>query len=264
MAKGRNMAGTKRTLKQASLFTLSVCAVVGAVALNSRVGKTQVAGDGPDTGIVEKNSVKGVHVLFSGKQEEMEKNFVMDGSDKPAAWKIVDGAMETQTGSIATKEKFTNYQLHVEFRTPYMPNAHGQARGNSGVFVRDSIEIQVLDSYGKAKPGKGDCGAVYNRAAPLVNACKPPLQWQTYDIIYRAPRFDESGTLVEKAHVSVIQNGIVVQNNQEVEGPTDRNEPFGDDYKGPSSIHFQFHHNTVRYRNIWVNPLPAVGSATYE
>src|SRR5437016_1567298 len=97
-----------------------------------------------------------------------------------------------------------------------MPNAHGQARGNSGVGLHGRYEIQILDSYGIADPGSGDCGGVYSLAAPLVNACKPPREWQTYDILFRAPRFDNTGHVVEEPRVTVLQNGIAVQNNQEI------------------------------------------------
>jgi len=158
-------------------------------------------------------------------------------------------------GDIESKQRFTDYQLHVEFKVPYMPNAKGQARGNSGVFQQGRYEIQVLDSYGIEDPGTGDCGAVYNQAAPLVNACKPPRSWQTYDITFRAPRFDEEGKAVEKAHVTVIHNGIIVQNNQEIKGPT-----WGDTF---GKLVLQDHGNPVQYRNVWILPLPPTGAKHY-
>jgi len=207
---------------------------------------------------------KGVHVLFAGKEEDVRANWVRYGSDEPAAWKIRDGGHGDGGGDIASKEKFTDYYLHVEFRVPYMPNAHGQKRGNSGVFLDNHYEIQVLDSYGLPDPGTGDCGAVYSQAAPLINACKPPLQWQTYDIIFRAPRYDENHKMVDHARVTVLQNGIVVQNNQEIRGPTDGHEPAPDeDFSRPAPIRLQDHGTKVRYRNIWVLPLPPHGATHY-
>jgi hypothetical protein len=207
---------------------------------------------------------KDVHLLFFGKPEEVAQNWVRYGSDQPADWKVKEGGMEAEGGDIGSKEKFTDCYLHVEFREPFMPNEHGQGRGNSGVFLSNHYEIQVLDSYGIADPGTGDCGAVYDHAAPLVNACKPPLQWQTYDILYRAPRYDANHQLVEHAHVTVFQNGIPVQNNQEIVGPTDGYKPAPDeDFSQPAPIRLQYHHCPVRYRNIWVVPLPPHGAEHY-
>lgn len=160
-----------------------------------------------------------------------------------------------------SRERFTDFQLHLEFKVPYMPNARGQGRGNSGVFLQGRYEIQVLDSFGKEEPGRGDCGAVYNKAAPLLNACKRPLQWQTYDITFRAPRFDSEGKKTENARVSVFQNGICIQNNQEIDGPTWGNT-FGD-LKDPGPIVLQDHGNAVEYRNIWVIKLPPQGATRY-
>src|SRR5439155_5636782 len=110
-------------------------------------------------------------------------------------------------GYIVTKQYFTDFQLHVEFKVPYMPDKKGQERGNSGVGLQSHYEIQVLDSYGFKEPGTGDCGAVYSQAAPLVNACRPPLEWQTYDITFHAARFDTDGKKTANARVTVFQNG---------------------------------------------------------
>jgi hypothetical protein len=122
-------------------------------------------------------------------------------------------------------------------------------------------EIQVLDSSGLKIPGTGDCGAVYNQAAPLVNACKPPLSWQTYDIIFRAPRFVD-GKITEKARVTVMQNGILVQNNTEIQGPTGIRGDRPVDKPGP--IFLQDHHNPTEFRQIWIVPLPTDGSKNYD
>ena len=119
-----------------------------------------------------------------------------------------------------TEETFTDFMLHLEFMTPDMPEATGQAKGNSGVFLQGRYEIQVLDSYGIKTPGKGDCGAIYNQFAPLVNACKPPLEWQTYDAVFRAPRVDDAGKIVEPARMTVLQNGLVIHNNVQLPGVT--------------------------------------------
>jgi hypothetical protein len=199
-------------------------------------------------------------MLFSGKAEDLANNWVKAGSNDPAQWPVADGAMTVKGGSIATKESFTDFVLHVEFKEPDMPNARGQAKGNSGVFLQGLYEIQVLDSYGISDPGRGDCGAVYNQAAPLFNACKPPLEWQTYDIIFRSARFDANGAVVQKPRVTVLQNGIVIQNNVEIQGGTAGNiNQIAT--KGP--IILQDHGNAVQYRNVWILPLPLEGANHY-
>ena len=142
-----------------------------------------------------------------------------------------------------------------------MPEAHGQERGNSGIGLLATYEIQVLDSYGFKEPGSGDCGAVYSQSAPLVNACKPPLAWQTYDISFRAARFDADGKVTQKPRVSVFQNGLCVQNSTEINGGTGIG-PKADANEGP--IILQFHNNTVQFRNIWIVPLPEEGAKHYE
>jgi hypothetical protein len=205
---------------------------------------------------------KNIVVLFSGKPEEATANWVQRDTDTPAKWKVEDGDLISGGGDITTKEKFNDYQLHVEFWEPYLPNNHGQERGNSGVALDNLYEIQVLDSFGIAVPGKGDCGAVYDQSAPLVNACRPPLQWQTYDIIFRAPRWDADGKKTENARVSVIQNGIVVQNNTEI--PHETGIAYGrKEHPGPGAILLQDHGFKVKFRNVWVLPLPEKGSPNY-
>jgi hypothetical protein len=203
----------------------------------------------------------GLIVLYSGKPEQLAQNWQFpDGS--AADWKIDGDAIESQHRDIVTKQKFMDFVLHVEFKVPLMPNAHGQERGNSGVGLQSRYEVQVLDSYGFAEPGTGDCGALYSQAAPLFNACKKPLEWQTYDIVFRAPRFDAAGTKTEMARATVFQNGILVQNNQEIHGPTGIND--GRPESEPGSVLLQYHHNTVQYRNIWIVPLPSHGATHYE
>jgi hypothetical protein len=193
-------------------------------------------------------------ILFSGKPDELAANWVVEGTSQPPEWKLVGGAIESVKASIVTKQTFQDFVLHVEFKVPYMPNEHGQGRGNSGVGLQDRYEIQVLDSYGIADPGSGDCGAVYSQAAPLFNACKKPLEWQTYDIVFRAPRYDDAGKKTENARVTVWQNDILVQNNQAITGPTgiDDHKPQSE----PGPIMLQYHHNSVQFRNVWVLPLP--------
>lgn len=191
----------------------------------------------------------GANVLFDGK--DLSKwQYRKDGSE--AKWTLVaDNAMEVNGGDIVTKDKFQNFKLHVEFMTPNMPDKKGQARGNSGVYLQDRYEVQVLDSYG-LESKDDDCGSIYKQKAPSVNACKPPEQWQTYDITFHAARFDASGKKTEGAHVSVVQNGQQIIDNFECTGPTGQGAP---ETPEPGPIRLQDHGNKVRYRNIWIMPL---------
>ena len=198
-------------------------------------------------------------VLFDGK--DLSNWTKLDG--EAPAWEIADGAMTVTAGGgdIVTRERFTDFLLHLEFMTPDMPDATGQAKGNSGVFLQGRYEIQVLDSYGIDVPGMGDCGAIYNQFASLVNACKPPLEWQTYDAIFRAARVGESGEIEENARVTVLQNGIVIQNNVQMLGATGGSTD--EDAAEPGPLRLQDHGNPVKYRNIWIALLPLKGSDVY-
>lgn len=203
-----------------------------------------------------------VIALFSGKPADLAANWVRRGSNKPAAWKVQDGVMVAGGGDIVTKQKFKDFQLHLEWKPPVLPpNVRGQARGNSGVFLQGRYEIQVLDSYGVAEPGRGDAGAVYNQAAPLVNAYKPPTEWQTFDIFFRAPRVDAAGKMTEKARVTVLLNGFIIQNNQEIQGST--GGPQDENPREPGAIRLQDHGNPVQFRNILILPLPEKSGSRY-
>ena len=198
-------------------------------------------------------------VLFDGT--DLSDWAKLDG--EAPAWEVADGAMTVTAGAgdIVTRERFTDCLLHLEFMTPDMPDATGQAKGNSGVFLQGRYEIQVLDSYGIDVPGMGDCGAIYNQFASLVNACKPPLEWQTYDVIFRAARVGEAGEIAENARVTVLQNGIVIQNNVQMLGTT--GGATDEDAAEPGPLRLQDHGNPVKYRNIWIVPLPLKGSDVY-
>ena len=188
-------------------------------------------------------------VLFDGKDLS---EWMRCGSDEPAGWKVENGYTEVRGGNICTKRTFGDFQLHLEFWLPLMAKAKGQARANSGVYLQGRYEIQVLDSYG-LKSQANDCGAMYGVAAPLVNACRPPEQWQTCDVFFRAPRFDDEGNQISKARVSALQNGVWIHDNVEIPGSTVA--AMGGDVVASGPIMLQDHGNPVRYRNIWVRPL---------
>ena len=238
---------------------LAFCAA-GALA----IGHTQDDGPKDDktpSHPVPKNA--GIKVLYGGTQDDLAANWVQQNGKAPAWIVKDDGAMEVKPGSsdLCTKEKFKDFQLHLEFKVPYMPDGKGQGRGNSGVFLQSRYEIQLLDSYGFAKPGTGDCGAVYNKSAPLSNACKEPRQWQTYDITIRTAKADETGKVTKNAFVTVIQNGIVVQNNTEIDGVCGAAEDKL--VATPGRIRLQDHGNKMQFRNVWIMPLAEEGSKDY-
>jgi hypothetical protein len=181
-----------------------------------------------------------------------------DSSGQPAGWRLVDGAMEVTpgSGSIMTRQGFGDMQLHVEWRTPAEVKGEGQERGNSGVFLMHTYEVQVLDSHGNATYPDGQAGAIYGEYPPLVNASRGPGVWQTYDIVFRRPRFDRCGKVLHPAHVTVFHNGVLVQDHTPVIGPTSNG------VRTPYTAHadrlplaLQDHGVTVRYRDIWVRPL---------
>jgi hypothetical protein len=194
-------------------------------------------------------------VLFDGKDLSGWKS-LRDGSD--AKWEVKDGYMQVVrgTGDIATKQEVGDCQLHVEWATPAEIRGEGQGRGNSGVFLMGHYEVQVLDSYQNPTYFHGQAGSVYKQHAPLVNASRKPGEWQAYDIIFTAPRFDEIGKVTRRARVTVIHNGVLVQNNVEIYGETwhDRAPQYiAHPPKGPLKL--QDHGNPMRFRNIWVRPL---------
>ena len=190
-------------------------------------------------------------VLFDGTNTDA---WVMQRGRSPCKWRLVEGgAMRVSGGNIITKQNFSDFQLHIEFKTPYMPNAKGQGRGNSGVYFQGSYEVQVLDSYGLDSKDN-DCGGIYRVSTPMVNACLKPEEWQSYDVLFFAPGFDENGKMVEPARVSVLQNGVWIQQNVEVWKPTTAAMK-RDDLSKPGPIMLQDHGNPVEYRNIWIRPL---------
>jgi len=155
-------------------------------------------------------------------------------------------------GDLRTRKTFGSMRLHLEFRVPEMPGKKGQARGNSGVYIMDRYEIQILDSYG-LKPTAGDCGSVYRRIPPKVNACLPAGAWQSYDIEWHAPGFDDAGKKVANARVTVVQNGITIHDDVEVPGPTGAAR--GKNEVPKAVLRLQDHGNPVCFRNVWLVPL---------
>lgn len=192
-------------------------------------------------------------VLFDGK--ELGQWSAIDGS--PVKWEVKDGsfAVKKGTGDIKSKKIFGDIQLHIEWRSPTVIEGEGQGRGNSGIFFQERYELQVLDSYESVTYSNGQAGSIYKQHIPLVNASRSPGEWQSYDAIFIAPRFSENGRVIAPARVTVLHNGVLIQNNVEIWGPTEyRGLPVYQSH-GKASLKLQDHGNPVSYRNIWIREL---------
>jgi hypothetical protein len=192
-------------------------------------------------------------VLFDGSSLDAWQ------SDKggPAGWKLQDGYMEVVAGSgnIATRQKFSDYQLHVEFREPQPATGNSQERGNSGVFLAGLYEVQVLDSYNNPTYADGHASAIYGQTPPLVNASRPPGEWQSYDIMFTTPRF-ANGKLAKPGYVTVLHNGVLTQNHTQLLGPSVHHAlPKWTPHDPDMPLKLQDHAMPVRFRNIWIRPL---------
>ena len=196
-------------------------------------------------------------ILFDGTN--LDQWTSQKDNSKPAPWKIVDNdhlEVVPGSGGISTKMKFGDCQIHLEFSAPDVVEGESQGRGNSGLFLQNRYELQILDSYNNRTYRNGQAASVYKDEAPLVNAMKSPLEWNTYDIIYTAPRFKEDGRLDAKARITVLHNGVLVQNNTVINGITyyiglhDYPSAHGDDV-----ISLQDHGNKTQFRNIWLRKL---------
>lgn len=208
-------------------------------------------------------------VLFDGTDLSQWRDRKTGG---PAPWKVVHpsfwhrlwhkgpaGIAVSAKDDIVTTNQFTDIQLHLEFREPTPPKGEGQGRGNSGVFLMGRFETQVLDCYHNPTYADGSTGSIYGQHPPLANACRPPGEWETYDIIFNVPHFNPDGSLLSPGYETVILNGVVLQNHQAIRGDTNHRslgQYNSHDESGPLAL--QFHNNSVAFRNIWVRPIPVV------
>lgn len=176
----------------------------------------------------------------------------------PARWKVDGDHVEVVggTGSLVSRDSFGDLQLHLEWATPATVEGEGQERGNSGVYLMGLYELQILDSYENPTYPDGQAGAIYGQHPPLVNASRPPGQWQTYDIVFHAPRFGDDGRLLESARMTVLHNGILIQDDVELTGPSAHEaRPPYEPHPDRLPLSLQDHASPVRYRNIWVRDL---------
>lgn len=191
-------------------------------------------------------------VLFDGKTS----SGWVTGKGEPSPWKIADGEMITSGTDIMTRQEFSDYQLHIEFRVPPPPASNPKSRANSGVYLHGHYELQVLARMDHLS--KTGCGAIYEQAAPMLDANLPANAWQSFDVFFHAPRLDAKGGIVQKARISVLHNGLWIHHDREIDKtPGDLESPV----KGTGPLLLQYHGYAVGYRNIWIRPL-ASGAAT--
>lgn len=216
----------------------------------------------PEVRVVQPATILGMApsdaiILFDGNDINREWE---DSEGKPTRWVVRDGALVCVKGSgiIRTKRKFNDFQLHIEWRTPAEVVGDGQGRGNSGVFLQGLYEVQVLDSYNNRTYRQGQAGSIYKQYAPLVNASRKPGEWQTYDIIYTAPRFSADSTqYFTPPRVTVLHNGVLIQNNVSLRGPTlyIGIPEYSIRKHGAEPLVLQDHGDPVAFRNIWIREL---------
>ena len=193
-------------------------------------------------------------VLFDGTDLSAWTN--SEGGE--AGWKVADGAatVVARSGPIKSRQAFGDVQLHIEWRTPATVVGDGQGRGNSGIFLMEKYELQVLDSYQNRTYSNGQAGSIYKQHIPLVNASRPPGVWQTYDVVFEAPRFKADGSVEKKAYMTVFHNGVLIHNRVELQGPTVYvGKPAYQAHPSKLPIMLQDHGNPTSFRNIWVREL---------
>lgn len=192
-------------------------------------------------------------ILFDGRNLDSWT----DTNGKTARWTVSNGAMtvEKGTGDVKTKQTFGDIQLHIEWRTPEKVQGEGQGRGNSGIFFCEMYELQVLDSYNNRTYSNGQAGSIYKQAMPMVNASRGPGEWQTYDAIFVAPKFNSDGTINTPGRITVLHNGILIHHNTEIQGTTEYIGKPRVVAHGKGSLRLQDHGNPTSFRNIWVREL---------
>jgi hypothetical protein len=191
-------------------------------------------------------------VLFDGKD--------LSAWEPSGTWKVEDGVLTEGRGDIHTKQDFGDIQLHIEWSSPNPPRGRDQDRGNSGIFFQDRYELQILDSYDNTTYYEGQAGAIYKQSPPMVNAMRKPGEWNSYDVIWKAPTFNEDGSLKSPAYVTALQNGVLILDHFAVLGETPWAEVPKYTAHGPGPIRLQDHGHPVRFRNIWVRELKPLES----
>ena len=258
------MTGRTRDVAAAPFWSLLALMLVASVARGQKVKDWPIHSmDRPQPPIVVPapagapvSPPSDATVIFNG--DDLSGWRTASDPAQPAPWRVENGYMEAVPGSgdIKTRDAFGDVQLHIEFATPTPPAGEGQERGNSGVYLMSTYEIQVLDSYQNRTYPDGQAAAVYGQHPPLVNASRPPGEWQTYDIIFHRPRFNAKGGVTSHARVTVFHNGVLVQDNVTLTGPTGHHvRPPYKRHPNARPLLLQDHGNKTRYRNIWLRDL---------
>jgi hypothetical protein len=249
----RSFSTSRRTARIVATFALAAVCGTGIVLLSAYASEWVSGIRWPEPKVVDPGPVGGppsdAIVLFDGRD--------MSAWEGGQDWLVKDGYVVSAAHDIHTKRAFGNCQLHVEWAAPEKIEGNGQGRGNSGVYLMGLYEVQILDSYHNPTYFDGQAAALYKQHPPLVNVCRKPGQWQTYDIIFEAPRFDADGKLTRPAYVTVLQNGVLVQNHFAIQGASAWDEP--PKYTAHAAklpLALQFHRNPVRFRNIWIREVP--------
>jgi hypothetical protein len=190
-------------------------------------------------------------VLFDGKDLSKWK-----GGEN---WLVQDGYAEARKSGLTSKDSYGDCQLHLEFATPAKVSGSGQGRGNSGVYLMGKYEVQILDSYNNPTYFDGQCASLYKQTPPMVNACRKPGEWQTYDILFESPRFADDGTVKRPGYVTVLHNGVAVQNHFELLGGTSYDRPPSyTKHADRLPLNIQYHGNPVRIRNVWIREMKPI------
>jgi Domain of Unknown Function (DUF1080) len=235
-------------------------AVIGSAAVQAKEYLTGI--EWPEPQVVEPGETSAdppsdAIVLFDGTDLS-----AWEGGER---WEVKDGVATVRGGEIESKQNFGDCQLHIEWSSPVPATGSSQGRGNSGVFLQGRYELQVLDSYENDTYNDGQAAAIYKQTPPLANAMRPPGEWNTYDIVWTAPRFKDGGSLESPAYITVLHNGVLVLNHFELKGNTPFDRPPSYEAHGKGPIKLQDHGNPVRYRNIWVREIkPIEGEQTRE
>jgi hypothetical protein len=264
LVKGRGVTAKKQIPLAWLVVFSAVAAGLGAASVVAlQVPKEYKSGIiWPEPAVIDAGPVGGppsdAVVLFDGK--DMSK---WQGGEN---WEVKDGYATARKNGITTRDSFGDCQLHLEFATPEKVTGSGQGRGNSGIYLMGKYEVQILDSFENKTYFDGQCGAVYKQSPPMVNASRKPGEWQSFDILFEAPRFGDDGKVTRPAYVTVLHNGVVVQNHFELPGGTFYDRPAAyQKHPERAPMHIQFHGNPVRFRNIWVREMtPIVGKKPEE
>ena len=253
------------TLLLVAIFT---CSLYSVQAQDAKPQDTEVWSPVPTAvtpGKVSSDAPSDAIILFNGKN--LDQWVSVKDTTSPAKWTVANGVLTVNkpSGNIQTKQSFGSYQLHIEWKIPENIKEEGQSKGNSGIFLAstgpgdDGYELQVLDSYNNKTYVNGQAGSIYKQFAPLVNSSRKPGEWQSYDVVWNAPVFNPDGVLRTPAHVTVFHNGVLIQNNVELQGPTKYiGKASYSKAHGPAPIKLQSHGDPskpISFRNIWVREL---------